>query len=116
MGDSEALRAAVSARATAMLDSNASPYDLALEILGLVSGGLPVDDGDEGLYSLALIWGELTDRIELRPAATDQVERCMVTAVREWLTAEGDREAEARYLDRWLYDVLGYERPASPQT
>ncbi|WP_326754961.1 hypothetical protein OIE73_27900 [Streptomyces hirsutus] len=116
MGDSEAFRAAVSARAAVMLDSDTSPYGPALEILGLASGGAPVDNGDEALYSLALIWGELTDWVELRPAETDQAETHMVTAAREWLTVEGDREAEAQYLDRWLHDILGYERPAPPQT
>ncbi|MEE6270713.1 hypothetical protein V2E29_34420 [Streptomyces diastatochromogenes] len=116
MGDSEAFRAAVSARAAAMLDSNSSPYEPALEILGLVSGGLPLDNGDEALESLALIWGELTDWVELRPAETDQAETHMVTAAREWLTVEGDREAEARYLGRWLHEILGFERPVLRQT
>ncbi|MEU2913806.1 hypothetical protein ACWCQ0_28825 [Streptomyces massasporeus] len=99
-----------------MLDSDTSPYEQALEILGLASGGAPVGNGDEALYSLALIWGELTDRVELRPEETDQAETHMVTAAREWLTVEGDRVAEAQYLDRWLHDILGYERPAPSQT
>lgn len=77
---------------------------------------LPVDDGDEVLYSLALIWGELTDWFELRPAETDQAETHMIAAAREWLTIEGDREGEAQYLDRWLHGILGYERPTPPQT
>ncbi|WP_063827573.1 hypothetical protein [Streptomyces qaidamensis] len=112
MDASESFRAAVRARATAMLDSDTSPYEQALEILGLASGGAPVGNGDEALCSLALIWGELTDRVELRPEETDQAETYMVTAAREWLIVEGDRVAEAEYLDRWLHDILGYERPA----
>ncbi|MET8782297.1 hypothetical protein [Streptomyces sp. NPDC004589] len=111
MEDSETFRAAVRARVAAMLNNDASPYDPALEILGLASGGLPVDDGDEACHSLALIWGELTDRVELRSAETDQAENLMIAAAREWLTVEGDREAEAQYFDRWLHDVLGYECP-----
>ncbi|RPK47851.1 hypothetical protein EES37_09605 [Streptomyces sp. ADI91-18] len=35
----------------------------------------------------------------------------MITAAREWLSIEGDREAEARYFDRWVHDILGYKRP-----
>ncbi|WP_431780472.1 hypothetical protein [Streptomyces chumphonensis] len=112
MGTSDPFRTAVRARAAIMLDSDTSPYEQALEILGLVSGGAPVDNGDEALYSLALIWGELTDRVELRPEETDQAEMHMVTAAREWLAAEGDRVAEAQYLDRWLHDILEYEVPA----
>jgi hypothetical protein len=76
---------------------------------------LPVDDGDEACDSLALIWGELTDWVELRPAETGQAETHMITAAREWLTVAGDREAEAQYFDRWLHDILGYERQAPPQ-
>jgi hypothetical protein len=99
-----------------MLNGDASPYDPALEILGLASGGLPVDDGDEAGNWLALIWGELTDSVELRPAEVDQAEAQMITAAREWLTVEGDQEAEVRYFDRWLHDILGYEpRSAPPQ-
>ncbi|MFJ1656277.1 hypothetical protein ACIOC2_33875 [Streptomyces sp. NPDC088337] len=117
MKDSEAFRAAVRARATYMLTGGTPPYEPALEILGLASGGLPIDDGDEAGNWLALIWGELTDRVELRPAETDQVEAHMITAAREWLAIEGDQEAEAHYFDRWLHDILGFERrPASPQT
>ncbi|MFG2465036.1 hypothetical protein ACGFXB_06140 [Streptomyces canus] len=114
MKDSEAFRAAVRERAAFMLTDAASPYDRALEILGLSSGGLPLDDGDEAGKWLALIWGELTDWFELRPAQADQAEAHMVTAAREWLAIEGDQEAEAHYFDRWLYDILGFERHLDP--
>ncbi|MGW4553050.1 hypothetical protein ACWEP2_13720 [Streptomyces sp. NPDC004279] len=112
MSDSEVFRAAVRACIAAMLDSDASPYESASELLGLTSG-LPVNGGDEALYWLASIWGELTDWVELRPAEADQAEAHMISAAREWLTVEGDREAEAQYFDRWL-DLLGCERPAPP--
>ncbi|MGW5586940.1 hypothetical protein [Streptomyces sp. NPDC003857] len=115
MDDSDAFRAAVRARLAVMLNSDASPYEPALEVLGLASGGMPVDDGDEACNSLTLIWGELTDWVELRPSETDQAETHMVTAAREWLTVESDREAEGQYFDRWLHDILGYERAAPPQ-
>ncbi|MCX2971731.1 MULTISPECIES: hypothetical protein [Streptomyces] len=110
MGDSDAFRVAVRAYAEAIMKGDASPYEPALEILGLASGGHPVDDGDEAGNWLVLIWGELTDWVELQPAEADQAEAHMVTAAREWLTVEGDQEAEAHYFDRWLYDVLGFER------
>ncbi|WP_369254729.1 hypothetical protein [Streptomyces sp. R35] len=116
MEDLEAFRAAVRAHAAAMLNGNASPYDAALEIWGLACRAWPGDDGDEACYSLQLVWGALTDWVELRSAETDQAEMHMITAAREWLTIEGDREAEARYFDRWVYGVLGYERPAPPRT
>ncbi len=40
----------------------------------------------------------------------------MVTAAREWLTIEGDQQAEAEYFDRWVHDILGYERRAPVQS
>ncbi|MFJ7949854.1 hypothetical protein ACIQ6K_40780 [Streptomyces sp. NPDC096354] len=111
MEDEEAFRVAVRAHAAAMLNDGASPYDPALEIWGLAVGEWPGDDGDEACYSLQLIWGALTDWVEFRPAEADQAETHMITAAREWLSIEGDREAEARYFDRWVYDILGYKRP-----
>ncbi|MFJ9831750.1 hypothetical protein ACIRU2_10175 [Streptomyces sp. NPDC101169] len=114
MKDSEAFRAAVRARVVTMLNSDASPYEPALEVLGLASGGMPVDHGDEACHSLALIWGELTDWFELRPAETDQSKAHMITAAREWVAVEGGQEAEALYFDRWLHDILGFERRSAP--
>lgn len=116
MEDSEAFRGAVRAHAAAMLNGDASPYDPALEIWGLAMREWPGDDGDEACFSLHLIWGALTDWVELQPAEADQAETHMFTAAREWLTIEGDREAEALYFDRWVHDILGYERPAPIRT
>ncbi|MGW3728403.1 hypothetical protein [Streptomyces sp. NPDC000851] len=112
MTDSETFRSAVRARATSIASSDVSPYDLALEILGLASGGLPVDHDEEADVGLVGLWGELTDWVELRPAEADQAEAHMIAAAREWLTVEGDRETEAHYFDRWLHDILGFERGA----
>ncbi|PJE94395.1 hypothetical protein CUT44_29605 [Streptomyces carminius] len=97
-----------------MPSGDTSPYDPALEILGPAGGGLPADNGDEAGHRLTFLWAELTDRVELRPAETDQAEAHMVTAAREWLAVEGDQEAEAHYFDRWLHDILGYERRSDP--
>ncbi|MFJ7949822.1 hypothetical protein ACIQ6K_40585 [Streptomyces sp. NPDC096354] len=116
MEDSEAFRVAVRTQAAAMLDGDASPYDLALEIWRLAMGEWPGLDGDESRISLHLIWGALTDWVELRPTETDQAEAHMATAAREWLTIEGDQQAEAEYFDRWVHDILGYERRAPVQS
>ncbi|MFF2997236.1 hypothetical protein ACFVTC_22150 [Streptomyces sp. NPDC057950] len=110
MNDSEAFRAAVRACAEVILRDDASPYEPALEIMGLASGGHPVNDGDDADTGLVSIFGELTDWAELRPEETGQAEAQMVTAAREWRAVEGDQEAETRYFDRWLYDILGFER------
>jgi hypothetical protein len=55
------------------------------------------------------MWGELTDRIELKPAEQGQAETEMVRAAREWLSLDlADRRAVTRYLDYWVHDVCGY--------
>jgi len=116
MEDANAFRTAVRARAAAMSHGDASPCDPALEIFGLACRGWPGEDGDEACCSLALLRGALTDWAELRPAETDRAETHMIAAVHEWPAVEGDREAEARYFDRWVHDIPGYECPASPRT
>ncbi|MFF8975408.1 hypothetical protein ACF08A_00985 [Streptomyces cellulosae] len=115
MEDAEVFRVAVRAQAEAMLNGDASPYDLALKIWRLAMGEWPGSDGDEACISLHLIWGALTDWVELRPMETDQAETHMVTAAREWLTVEGDQQTEAEYFDRWVHDILGYERQPPAQ-
>ncbi|MFC7903630.1 hypothetical protein ACFUV1_26210 [Streptomyces griseoincarnatus] len=40
----------------------------------------------------------------------------MITAAGEWLTVQGDHQAEARYFDRWVHDILGYERQVPVQS
>ncbi|MFI9283896.1 hypothetical protein [Streptomyces werraensis] len=110
MNNSEAFRAAVRACAKVILGNDTSPYEPALEILGFASGGHPVDDGDEADTGLVSVFGELTDWAELRPEEADQAEALMVTAAREWLAVESDQGAEARYFNRWQYDILGCER------
>ncbi|ARP71270.1 hypothetical protein LK07_17440 [Streptomyces pluripotens] len=92
-----------------MLGNEAPAYDMGLEILGLASVVFPADEGDEASSALPLLWGELTDWVELHPAEAGQAEAYMVDAAREWLLVEGDRAAERRYFDRWLHDVLGFE-------
>ena len=69
---------------------------------------------DEVLWPTWLLWGALTDWIEVRPAETDRAELAMRRAAREWLSLLDDGEARREYFDRWLYDEMGYERPRQP--
>ncbi|GAA2723158.1 MULTISPECIES: hypothetical protein [Streptomyces] len=117
MEDSTEYRSEVRGYARAMLSGSMQPYDAALEIWGRSGRQWPGDDGDEACYSLQLIWGALTDLVEIEPAGEKaRIEAQMVEAAREWLTVEGDKSAEDRYFDRWLHDVLGYERPGTTET
>jgi hypothetical protein len=44
----------------------------------------------------------LTDWRELRPAEAAAADAEMIVAAREWLTADGDADAESQYIDRWI--------------
>ena len=68
-------------------------------------------DSGNIMWPLWLIWGELTDWVEERPAETEQAESAMVRAAEEWLSLSESEEHRRAYFDRWLYDELGYERP-----
>ncbi len=63
------------------------------------------------MHPLWLIWGALTDWVELRPEGSAQAEATMVRAAEEWLSLPStESDARTAYLDRWVYDELGYER------
>ena len=69
---------------------------------------------DEVMWPMWLLWGALTDWVEVRPAETAQAEAAMRRAAHEWLALPDDAGARRAYFDRWLYDELGYERPEQP--
>ncbi|MFG1651918.1 hypothetical protein ACGFIE_18540 [Micromonospora sp. NPDC049275] len=86
------------------------PYEVALDIHG-VSAHASIEVDPAGY--VYLIWGELTDWVELKPDEHEQAAAEMVRAAREWLSLDlADREAVARYLDYWVHDVCGYARRA----
>ncbi|MEO3772778.1 hypothetical protein [Micromonospora sp. B9E7] len=81
------------------------PYEVGLEIHG-VSAHASMEVEPAGL--VYLIWGELTDWVELKPDENEQAAAEMFRAAREWLSLDlADREGVARYLNYWVYDVCG---------
>jgi hypothetical protein len=49
--------------------------------------------------------------VELRPEESAQAEATMVRAAKEWLDLPStESHARTAYLDRWVYDEMGYER------
>lgn len=85
------------------------PYEVALEIHGISAHASTEFESAGSVY---LIWGELTDWMELKTEENEQAEAEMVRAAREWLSLDpANREAVARYLDYWVHDVCGYARP-----
>jgi len=93
-----------------MLDGQSTPYHAAWNIwakaMSLVSASPNI------MHPLWVIWGSLTDWVENRPNETLQAESKMRQAAKEWLEVNHDDSiAEKAYLDRWVYDEMGYERP-----
>ncbi|MFG1841698.1 hypothetical protein ACGFH8_25120 [Micromonospora sp. NPDC049175] len=82
------------------------PYEVGMELWdasGRAAGELA--------YNMQLIWGALTDWVELKPEDGQQARAEMQRAAREWLALDSaDRTAVERYLDDWVHDVCGYDR------
>lgn len=89
-------------------------YEIGQRIWSL-SMGRAADDpsGDWIYYPSWLLWGALTDQVELKPAETEAAEADMLDAAREFLEVNGEPPAERAYFDRWLYERMGYDRPSS---
>jgi hypothetical protein len=75
-----------------------------------MSGMVDNLEAEESAGRLYLIWGALTDWVELRPDEEQLTMSEMLRGAREWLTLCDDRDAVDRYFDHWLYDVCGYKR------
>lgn len=99
--------------AAALLAGTVAPYEAGrimwqAAIAGVGEGG---KDHDQ-CHALWLLWGGLTDRVEVRPDETAEAEAAIRRAASEWLDVADDEPARTAFFDRWLYDEIGYERPA----
>jgi hypothetical protein len=92
-----------------MLSGEAEPYSCGWEIWGTAFKN--ADKSMEVMWPLWLIWGALTDWAENGPQEKTKAEAEMLRAAREWLSLDRtDPAARKAYLDRWVYDEMGYER------
>lgn len=92
-----------------MLQGQLEPYDWGSKIWGMAMG--KASESPDVMWPLWLIWGALTDWVEVRPAEKSAAEQEMLRAAREWFALpEGDHAARESYLERWVYDETGYER------
>ena len=69
------------------------------------------DASHEVMWPMWLLWGALTDWIEVKPEETPQAEAAMRRAAQEWLATRDEVEAQRAYFERWLYEEMGIERP-----
>jgi hypothetical protein len=92
-----------------MLSGQADPYSAGLIIWEIALAQSSCSP--ETLHPLWLIWGALTDWVENRPQERANAEAELLRASREWLAIDtSDPAAKRAYLDRWVYEELGYER------
>jgi transcriptional antiterminator Rof (Rho-off) len=87
--------------------SASEPYWLAVELRACLDDAI-IDSVEAS--RLWHIWAELEDRYELRPEARPEAQDLMRRAASEWLAVQTNAAAREAYLDRWQYDICGYER------
>ena len=95
-------------RLMARIARTEDPYSLGIEAMGAVVDAIPHSLIASHVYRL---WGELTDRYELKPEKRFETQGVMRCAAGEWPATKDDPIARDRYLDHWLDNVCGYERP-----
>jgi hypothetical protein len=86
-----------------------NPYEAAVAVTNCAGEDLVASATASRLYR---VWAALQDRFELKAEDRAEALAAMRRAASEWLVARNDPIAREAYLDRWLYEVLGYERPS----
>lgn len=102
----------IGVHAQTIVDGRVEPYTAGWEIWGLAMAGIDGSTVDiDHCHGLWLIWGALTDWVELRPADESAAEAAMLRVATDWLAARYDERQWRALLDHWIYDELGYRRP-----
>ena len=94
--------------------SEGNTYDSAREVWSQSFGAAGEEDWI--YHPLWLLWGVLTDWVEMKPEETEEAEAAMREAARAFLPIVDDDDALRLYFDRWLYEERGgfYARPEPP--
>ena len=92
-----------------ILSGEEEPYEAGREIWS--QAFMAAKDSKELMWPLWLLWGALTDWVEVRPKEKDQAYEAMRRASREWLALAHDSTLHKPYFERWLYEELDCERP-----
>jgi hypothetical protein len=69
-------------------------------------------DTPEPAWPHWLLWGALTDRVEVHPDELADAEQSMHRAATEWLVIASQPGRWAAFFDHWPYVERGYERPS----
>ena len=65
----------------------------------------------EHCKALWLLWGALTDWVELEPAQSAEAEESMRRAAAEWLEVADEEPRWRAYFQHWLYAEMRLTRP-----
>ena len=87
-----------------IVDGEDSAFDSGWRIWGEAFNH--VDKSPDILWPMWLLWGALTDWVEVKPDEVDQANAAMRRAAREWLRLPRDSDSIRQFFDRWL-DELG---------
>jgi hypothetical protein len=86
----------------------ADPYWLGIQFMGITSNVLTTGPYAGSMY---VLWGALTDAIELGKVDKSLTMERMRTAARDWLALDPyDDEAVGGYFHHWLDEIVRYGR------
>ncbi|MEH3053538.1 MAG: hypothetical protein PGN13_05940 [Patulibacter minatonensis] len=97
---------ALDASIAAVIDAE-DPYLESLAVLGHASATI----GSDVARRIYLIFAELQDEYELGRVDEARTAANLRRVASEWAVAKERPDTRASFLDRWQYDVCGYERP-----
>jgi hypothetical protein len=102
----------VTSRALQITDGSGDPSELGVQIWSLTMARFD-DDGKCVASPLHDIFGFLTDPVDWpgHEAEVPAAEAKIRLAAGDWLALAKDRKGVDRFLDRWLFEVLGWQRP-----
>ena len=106
---------AVNDRIRHLLTRSGRAYDIGLELMSLGSQGMLDESVDSVAEPLFLIWASLTELVDgargREPSAEASATSVMIRAAKEWIAISRDETERELYLDRWMHEECGYERP-----
>ena len=104
--------AAIRVHSEELVAGTVNPYEAGREIHSTAMSAASGDSTDaEQCWALWLLWGALTDWVEMKPNEQAEAEESMRRAAEEWLALYDGEPQWRRYFDHWLYTEMGMERP-----
>lgn len=98
--------------ASELVAGSRAPYAAAWEMWEAAVHGISGGEGDQDhIWGLWLLWGALSDWIEIKPEETPLAEESIRRAAAEWLALPDEPNARTTFFSYWLYEELEMERP-----